>query len=67
MVATRNINYCTARTLDGTLVYVELTTAQCMCAGDSWQDDRVAAFEDRDGQIVMHDVRLGDLDEVVAE
>lgn len=67
MVDARRINYCTARTLDGTFVYVELTTAQCMGAGDSWQDERVLAFEDRDGEVKAHDVRLGDLCELSAE
>jgi hypothetical protein len=61
------INYCTAQMLDGTQVHVELTTAQCLLASDSWQDDRVLAFEDRGGEIIMHDVRLGDLCELAPE
>lgn len=61
------INYCTAKTPDGTRVHVELTTAQCLLAGGPWQDGRVLAFEDRGGEIVMHDVRLGDLRELAPE
>lgn len=61
MTAAQRPCYCVAETLDGTTVFVELTTCQTLTAGDSWQDDRVLATEERGGEIVLHDVRLGDL------
>lgn len=60
-------NYCQAETLCGTTVFVELTTAQALLAGDAWQDDRVLAAEERGGEVILHDVRLGDLTNLRAE
>lgn len=60
-------NYCVAETLCGTTVFVELTTAQTLLAGDAWQDDRVLATEERGGEVILHDVRLGDLTNLRAE
>ena len=45
----------------GLELWVFLTQAQLYKADDDWCDDRVDAFEDRDGEMVLRDVRISDL------
>ena len=42
-------------------LFVWLTTRQIYMADDEWIDERVTACEDRDGEMIAHDVRIADL------
>lgn len=70
MAATTNsILHCTALTLDGMKVFVELTARQMMCTHDPWSDERIDVVEDlpETGTLRIHSVRLADLTEIELE
>jgi hypothetical protein len=48
--------------LSGLELFVWLTNAQVHGASDSWNEDRVVAYEDRGGEMVPRDVLISDLD-----
>lgn len=62
MVAATQTRFFRAIHLDGTELFVWLTSAQAHGNIDSWNEDRVWAYEDRNGEMVAQTVLLADLE-----
>jgi len=45
----------------GVPLYAWLTPAEAHTPASCWDDERVDAFEDRDGEMIVQSVRLADL------
>ena len=59
-------HFVLATHLTGLRVYTWLTTAEMYQSDDCWCSSRVTGCEDRDGEMIPHDVRLADLEDFEA-
>ena len=66
MINADNKMFCECELLDGTVVYAYLTHKQLLTQDEAWNEDRTWAYEDRNGELIEHDVLISDLEVIEA-